>query len=405
LKLWDAETNKLLYTFFAVDSADYLVVDSYNRYDGTEGARKLLYFTCGTEVIGLDQVKDQLWVPNLVERILKGENINAPKLSDLNICGLTPLVEDKVQKGGYGFKITPRRGGLGETVLYVNDIEVKRYQPAQLSKTRSCYELHVAASELQAYFATGQSNPVTIRSYTAKNDISSRGAVILNKPGSSPAVKTTPNLYAVMIGVSDYKGPELQLKYAAKDATDLSKAFAFSARKLLNTDGREHVFVYNLTTNKNRYLLPEKRAIQQTLAMIGKKAAANDILLIFFAGHGVTHGEKKQFYFLSADASGASAMDAPALVGISTAELTDWIQPSKMKAQKRILILDACNSGQAINDLVQFGGKQQNYVAARGDDRAGQIKAIDKLNERSGFFILAASASNQSAYEMGRYSQ
>jgi hypothetical protein len=81
------------------------------------------------------------------------------------------------------------------------------------------------------------------------------------------------------------------------------------------------------------------------------------------------------------------------------------MKPANIKAQKRILILDACNSGQAVNELVKVGGSDQNYLAARNDDRAEQIKAIDKLNEKSGLFILAASASNQSAYEMGRYSQ
>jgi hypothetical protein len=44
-------------------------------------------------------------------------------------------------------------------------------------------------------------------------------------------------------------------------------------------------------------------------------------------------------------------------------------------------------------------------MVARNEDKARQIKAIDKLNEHSGLFILSASASNQSAYEMGRYSQ
>ena len=81
------------------------------------------------------------------------------------------------------------------------------------------------------------------------------------------------------------------------------------------------------------------------------------------------------------------------------------MKPQNIKAQKRILIFDACNSGQAIKDFVQMGTGDQDYLAARNDDKAQQIKAIDKLNEKSGLFILSASASNQSAYEMGRYSQ
>jgi hypothetical protein len=113
---------------------------------------------------------------------------------------------------------------------------------------------------------------------------------------------------------------------------------------------------------------------------------------------------KKHFYFLTADAADASGGSAVATVGISTQELADWIHPSKIRAQKRILILDACNSGQVIKDLVTIGTKDHPYHAARNDDNAEQIRSIDKLNEHSGLFILAASASDQSAYEQSRYS-
>jgi WD40 repeat protein/uncharacterized caspase-like protein len=407
-KLWDAQTGKLLYTFFAVDSTDYLVVDAQNRYNGTPGARKLLYFTCDDEVIELDQVKDQLWVPNLAERIMKGETINAKTLSELNICGLVPLVEEKDKTNNqYQFSITPRKGGLGETVLYVNGIESKRYQTKDLQQKGSSYTLTISNAELQNYFVSGQENKVSLKAYIKDNTISSRGATLLAS-NTEKSIATVPNLYAVMVGVNDYKGTELDLKFAAKDANDLSDALGYASRKLLNTDGKEHVFMYNLTTTDKRYQLPEKNSIKKVLEDVGKKATANDILLLFFAGHGVTGGNgnnDKQFYFLTADASKTSAIDAFAEVGISTAELSDWIKPQNLKAQKRILIFDACNSGQAIKDFVALGQQGQNYIAARDDEKAKQIKAIDKLNEKSGLFILSASASNQVAYEMGRYSQ
>ncbi len=400
LKIWDAGNGKVLYTFFAVDSTDYLIVDALNRYDGTEAARKLLYFTCGTEVIELNQVKDQLWIPNLAERIMKGETINAKSLEELNICGLTPEVEDASSKADeYYFKITPRRGGLGETILSVNGNPTKTYKPGQLKKNGGNYELIIKKNELNNYFIAGADNQVTLKAYTSDNAISSRGLKITEDKTKQNT--TPPNLYAVMVGVSDYKGDELDLKYAAKDATDISNAVSNAARKLLNSDDKEHVFMYNLTTAKEHYQLPEKNSIKKILEEIGKKATANDILLIFFAGHGVMtgDGDKKQFYFLTADASSLSSTDAVKDVGISTTELNEWMKPQNIKAQKRILIFDACNSGQAINDLA---GKD---FAVRNDDKAQQIKAIDKLNEKSGLFILAASASNQSAYEMGRYSQ
>ncbi len=385
--------------------SEYLVIDSTNRYDGTEEARKLLYFACGTELVELDQVKDQLWVPDLAERTMKGETINAKTLNQLDICGLTPRVDDKEDEAGYHFMITPGRGGLGDVVLYINGIEAARYNKSQLTRSGEVYNLDVKKPEIQNYFVSGQENQVSLRAFTVDNTISSRGTKIISKSEKPPAVP--PNLFAVMVGISDYKGDELDLKYAAKDATDISNAVAVAARKLLNTDGGEHVFMYNLTTAKERYQLPEKNSIKKIFEEIGKKANANDILLIFFAGHGVMWGEAddKQFYFLSADASSLSAGSAVKEVGISTRELTEWMKPGNIKAQKRVLIFDACNSGQAIKDFVKVGTNDQNYLAARNDDKSQQIKAIDKLNEKAGLFILSASASNQSAYEMGRYAQ
>jgi WD40 repeat protein len=74
-KLINLKDSKQLYSFYAIDSLEYLVKDMYGRYDGTYKARTLLYFTCGTEVIGLDQVKESLWVPNLAKRIMIHDTI------------------------------------------------------------------------------------------------------------------------------------------------------------------------------------------------------------------------------------------------------------------------------------------------------------------------------------------
>lgn len=401
-KRWDVATGDMLYSLLVIDSADYLVTDRDNRYDGTETARKLLYFTCGQEIVGLDQVKDQLWVPNLASRILTGDSIEAPRLTDLQVCGYTPTVETgAADPAAWHFAIRPRLGGLGATVLYVNGNETHRYQPTQLKKTASGYTLDIPKISLHPILVTGRPNPITVKAFAAGNDLSSRGATIISTTGTD---NRPPSLYAVMIGVSDYKGDALDLKYAAKDANDLSRAVRAAATKWL---GADHVFMYNLTTDKTHYRNPEKAAIRQTIATIGQQASANDILLIFFAGHGIMAGDKvKQFYFLTADASPATTTGPSlATVGISARELTTWIQPANIKAQKRILILDACNSGQAINDIVHVGNKDQRYIAARNDEGSEQTKSIDKLNEHAGLFILAASASDQSAYEMGRYSQ
>jgi WD40 repeat protein/uncharacterized caspase-like protein len=401
VSIWDTKTGDLLYTFFTANGSDYLVLDKDGRYDGTEAAKKLLYFSCGTEVISLEQVKGRLWVPNLASRVMQRDVISNAKLSDLNICAYAPQVEMKDRGHNiYEFNIKPRVGGLGETVLYVNNIEVKRYKPSELQKNGSDYVLTVKKDDLKNLFVPGSQNYVQVKSFVASNDVSSRGVGVTEETeAKSTAI---PKLYAIIIGVSDYKGEGLDLKYAAKDANDISKALNISASKLL---GKENVFIYNLTTDKERYRLPEKKSIRDLFAEIGKLSTPNDVLMVFFAGHGVVEGEQKQFYFLTADATVSSVTPTELKeVGIGVEEMMEWMKPANIKAQKRILVMDACHSGSAINQMVTIG-QDKGYTAARSDDKIAELKQIDKLNEKSGMYILAASASNQSAYELSRYSQ
>ena len=404
IDVYDASTLQPLYTYVSINDVDYLVVDPLRRYDGTLPARQLLYFTCANEVIGLDQFKDRLWVPGLAGRIISKEEIYTPGIDKLKICGYTPRVQlPRDASSLWEYLVEPGDGGLGETVVYVNGIEVKRFRPDQLRRSGRSYVLKLDSSEIRSFFIAGEENLVVVKAFVADNSVSSRG--FERKDSSGRRSAAIPNLYAVMIGVSDYKGDRLDLRFASKDASDLASVIKTAASKLLNNDGNEHVFVYRIITDANRYRMPEKFAIKKTLEEIAAKATPNDIVLIFFAGHGVMHPGTRQFYFLTSEASEIDSEADLSYSGISTAELTEWIKPSSLKAQKRILIFDACNSGQVIRDLLRVGEKDQGYVAARNDDKAQQLKLIEKLNDRAGFTILSASASDQSAYEIGDYAQ
>jgi hypothetical protein len=103
-------------------------------------------------------------------------------------------------------------------------------------------------------------------------------------------------------------------------------------------------------------------------------------------------GEKdKVFTLLTAEASTDNQ------IGISTTELQNWLSfegPNKILANKTILIFDACNSGQATKELMAL---------ARSDDDSEKIRQVEDLRDKSGFFILTASAPNQYAYEFPQY--
>ncbi len=395
LTLWDMETGKEIYSFIAVDSSDYLVIDPYGRYDGTPGARDYLYFVCGTEVIDLAQMKDALYVPGLVEKIMSGQEINYPKLSDLDICDALPLIErSETDDRGYNYIITPRKLGLEYIEVYVNAKVVRTIPANQIELNDGKYYLKLDAAQLEKHFVPGSDNEVNVVGVVrqANSELRSRGAKYNFAPKEKTAVQ--PRLFAMVIGVNNYKDPKLNLKYPVKDSRDLGAAIEQSAKKLL---GNNNVFMYIVNsevTPGNGFSTPEKEGIRRAFADIGSKARPEDVILIFFAGHGVMEGETdKMFTFLTAEASQIN------LAGISTRELREWLSydgPYKMLANKTILIFDACNSGQATHELMAL---------ARSDDDTKRIRQVEDLKDKSGMFILAASAPNQYAYELPQYEQ
>ncbi|MDR3713364.1 MAG: caspase family protein [Puia sp.] len=465
-KLWDAATGSLFYTFFAIDTADYLVIDPEGRYDGTERARKLLYYTCGTEIIELEQLKALSWEPDLAAKILGTlhEAIGARSTASIELCDYTPLVAEADMAAGtttgkpgapaadtaatpYRYTITPRRGGIGEVQLFVNNKQIRTYRPDQaiatagrlsesevrtpqtgeqlpepagrtpetasrtsqpdgqlpltgsrLSVIDGIYRLSVSRDEVAPYFSTGEENRVIVKATTRDGYLSSRGIPIFAKEPAGPDTTPNPDLYILAIGISKYTGEAMRLHYAGKDAADFCRASAQAARRLLNTrpGDHDHVHEWAYETEEGSTRWPAKSGIRKIFDTIASRAGPNDILLLFFAGHGGLRSGETNYYLLTAEAESFDQLNSiPREVAISTEELDSLMR--SVKAAKQILILDACNSGQAVKNL-------QDLIVRR-EVPADQQRALEKLKDKTGTFILSASAADQSAYETTLYGQ
>jgi WD40 repeat protein len=393
-KRWTTE-GKLLYTFFPIDNQfDYLVIDPFDRYDGTSEARKLLYFTCGTEVIELEQFEDLSWQPGLVPMILGTSKlpITAKKLSEIQICNNTPIVKQKGNSNGkYEFLVIPRSGGVGMVQLFINSKLRTEYPLDKLIKKADGYLLSVPVEELRPYFVSESANTVSVKATTLNGDMVSRGGVVETVADKKNNF-VRPNIYIVSIGINQYKGEKLKLNYASTDAESFASALSASA---INFLGKEHVFTYTFSTEKDNLNWPAKVNILKKLEELSQVAKADDILVLFFAGHGVLLSGKKSFFILTADASSFELNGVEKEVAISTDELNLWMR--KIKANKQLLILDACNSGQALEDI-------QNQITRR-DIPPDQVKALENLKDKTGIYILSASASGQSAFEASQFGQ
>lgn len=137
-----------------------------------------------------------------------------------------------------------------------------------------------------------------------------------------PAVTRNSSITGVAMGVSTYQNEKYNLEYASKDAKDLSEK------------------ITALHKGTIQQLLNEK-ASAQNLHSSGKhlqQLQPDDIAIVYLAGHGALD-KKGNFYFCTSQTD----LSSPERNGISMQELQSFF--SRLKARRRLLILDACHSG------------------------------------------------------------
>lgn len=187
------------------------------------------------------------------------------------------------------------------------------------------------------------------------------------------------NLWAVVIGVSQYKNlpDDKQLQFADRDA----QAFAEFLRSPQG-GGFPATHVKTLI-NQNATLSALRTALGTWLA---RSAEADDVVYIFFAGHGVVEGEHDGY--LVAHDSDPQNLYATAL---SVAEL-DRVITERLKSRTVVLIADACHSG---NIGWASRATTEQVLIGRYLDEVGK--------SGRGVFKLLGSRADENSYEDKRW--
>jgi hypothetical protein len=143
---------------------------------------------------------------------------------------------------------------------------------------------------------------------------------------------------------------------------------------------------------------PTKANFRRTFQEVAKQARPQDIVLVYLAGHGVTLGRGSDEYaYLTSEArsTDVTVLADPAVrtrTAITSAEMADWIKA--IPAQKQVMVLDTCAAAAVASSLVE-------KRSLDGD----QIRAIDRLQGRTGLHVLMGSAADAASYEATQYGQ
>ena len=425
-KLWERETGKEIASLLMVGTEDWIITTPSGLFDASPGAMTLMHYVVfyegKYEVIELEQLKARYYEPGLLAKVTGFSKERIRPIENFDAVALYPAVEAEIRADSLSIELKERNGGIGKVSIFINGKEVveevnplpRRENPKRNSSIR--YDLKQHQNYLLQH--PDSTNVISIRAYNEEGWLKSRAIHLDYKTplasGKGTGRSSThprsrrnqrPKLYVVSIGTSDYTGEEMDLQYADQDATSMALALQSVGGALFsNGDSLE---IHCLTTVKNatelegseiEWQYADKENIESTFKTIQQKAKAEDVIVVYLSGHGVARSgrDQTQFYYLTQGVASEESLNDPRTLGaytISTEEFTTWI--NAIPALKQVLIIDACNSGQLVENIT-------NKAVTLN---SSQIRALDRMRDRTGMFLLSGSASDKVSYEASQYGQ
>ncbi|GAB5553617.1 MAG: hypothetical protein Sapg2KO_32080 [Saprospiraceae bacterium] len=405
----------------SLGTKDWAIVTPEGLFDASPGAMDLMYFVVpgekDYEVIELEQLKSRYRDPGLLQKILGKVDEPIRNVEGLREVALHPEVSGKIVDDQLQLQLQERSGKIGRISVFINGKEVAENISASATRNNQQitinFDLQPHVSNLWA--DPNKKNIVSVEVTNQEGWLKSKRLQLVypksrqargtGADGTAWTGSEDPTMYIISVGTADYTDTILDLRYAERDASAMAKALYSSGKQLFDiADGVE---AYCLTTKKDETLLdntsiqwsfPSKENIQKTFQQVKNKAKAEDVVVVYFAGHGLTFGssDQVQFYYLTqafANEELIEVADTRKKFAISSNELTEWLK--EIPALKQVLIIDACNSGNVVKSLMS-GSRNLN---------SSQIRAIDRMQDRTGMFILSGSAANKVSYESSEFGQ
>lgn len=411
VKFWDPVSYKLLATIYALTGSDWACISPEGMFDGSEGALDLMHFAVNLESIALSQLKQRYYQPGLLGKVLGYDEEKIRLAPDFDHIALYPSKTLSIKNHTLKVRLENRGGGFGQTALFMDGMEIQEnILNKQISPKKRFIDIAIDLNAYAAYLRPDAVNAIGIRTFNQEGYLSSsidtihylqpsigtRGGRTVSTVTKIPIAGNKPRLYAIVVGTSDYYGQALDLQYAAKDAEDFSKALRLGASRLF---GDSSVSMHVISSQSNN---PANRpGKSQIIAAFSQCTVSkpDDIVIVYLSGHGINlDGSDGDFYYLTEEArsSDPAAYSDPKVRNASTLssqELTNLL--NAIPARKKVLILDACASGRATETMLQ----NQRSVPA------SQTRALDRMKDRTGYYILAGSAADAVSYETSIYGQ
>jgi WD40 repeat protein len=393
------ETGELRVSLFTFGKQDWLAVTPDGFFDGSPGAWKRVIWRLDNNTFRYAPVEaffTDFFHPGLLQDLLNGKlpktsvdisrkDIRQPKviaeLADEN------LKADNIPARKATIKVTVidappderhpnKSSGAQDVRLFRNGSLVKVWRGDVLKGQSSATlgaTIPVIAGE----------NRLTAYAFNHDNVKSTDATLVVN---GAESLKRQGTAYILAVGINNYSNSQYNLKYAVADALDFS-AEVKRQQELLKRYAQVEVISLSDTQ-------ATKADITQKLTQLATRVQPEDAVIIYFAGHGTAQGN--QFYLIPHDLGYRGPRQTLSKAGLQTI-LDHSISDRELEklfegidAGQLLLVIDACNSGQALEAEEKRRGPMNS-------------KGLAQLAYEKGMYVLTAAQSYQAAKEAKKF--
>src|SRR6201991_2603140 len=405
ITLWDVKLGKELASLIALDLKEWVVITPDGLFDGTPTSWNQILWRFSKrleDVAPVEAFFSEFYYPDLLPDLLAGVRPMAPERieqRDLRqpelilrlvdsasnrklgaeastIAATTREVTVQIEVSDAGVDVVNQRGsGARDVRLFRNGSLVKVWRGDVLKGKRS------AMLEVSVSLVAGE-NRLFAYAFNEHNikSMDKRLSVI-----GADSLKRAGTAYILAVGVDRYNNPEYNLKYAVTDAQEFSAEFERQQQVLKNYARVDVQLIFDEQATKSN--------IMQRLTQFAEYVQPEDAVVVYFSGHGTARQNK--FYLIPHDLGydgPRTKLDDAALQTILTHSISDRELEQvfeKIDSGQILLVIDACNSGQAL----EADEKRRGPMNSKG---------LAQLAYEKGMYVLTAAQRYQAAIEAGQ---
>lgn len=384
-QVYDLKSNSIVGYFYSDSNDDFAVVSKDGRVDGTPGALSSVFWTTrGTfQSTSLESTMEKGFTPRLLSQIVNEESSTLASFDIDQVVSKTPVLAiQSINNAGFsdGAAVQSTQKNSSVVVAVTGNpqeiTEVRLYQNGKLMKSMPGTGAKSYTFDLTLSTSFGEENYFFVTAGSREGIDSEKVKFTITYKG---ATNEKPTLYLITVGIDKYKNQKYNLNYAQADADGVESSLGKSSQIF------KAVVPYSIRNEK-----AVKANILNALEDIRKKSHEQDLLVLYYAGHGVMSGENasdQEFFMVPSDVTQLyGRADLLKEKGISASMLKTYAQ--SINAQKQVFILDACQSAGALESVTERG--------------AAEEKAIAQLARSTGTFWITSTGSNQFASEFDK---